>query len=331
MLPLWSKGLNLYSDLKLEFSYDSNILRLSEADEDQFLDNEKPEKYQIETLDDLIMSMDYEIGSKNYWLGGHTQKHEIDLNFDKYLKNSIKDNGYIGYNFTQYLNSQFDFSLRYAYYPEIYLRQYKSVIDDQYHEFKYSKNFYRFSFNYDLISAAILSGNLEYSQLFYDEWFTEYDCDIITSNVYLTLKPQRYSQLKFRYGYRVSDAEGIDAYSDDPNIGKFKDASYEANIYACDLKIRNLPGKATLNIGFKLESRFYDSKQLNDDYHILRDDYIHQIDLSVYKPLNKNLSLLVSGEYGFRNTDSPFEYVTEDKEYDYWKGGVTFSYDFLNK
>ncbi len=322
----WSKGIVLDSQLDLGFAYDSNIILLSDNDRDEFLDNILPDKYLIKSIDDLIMDMSYTLKFKNYWLGGHTQIEEFKLNFNKYQENSVKDYGYMSFAIRQYLSRDLDFSLKYYYYPQIYLRQYKSVLDLEYHKFEYSKNFYSANLNWDIARSLSARYNLEYSQLYYSKWFTEYDADIFSSNIFLTWQSSARAQIELRYGYRLSNADAEDAFTDPDAVDVIKDASYEANIYSCQFKLKKLFENATFNIGYKLETRFFNSDNPSDTYHLDRNDYIHTITTSLYKPLNKKISAVLSGEYGFRNTESPNQSVIEDKEYNFWKTSLNLSY-----
>jgi hypothetical protein len=117
VFSLYSKAINLESEFNFGFLYNSNVILLSDDDADQFLDNEKPEKYQISSLDDMVFNMSYALKMKNYFFSGHTQIDDIKLNFNKYLENSVKDTGYLSYGIKQYFNSKLDMSLRYYFYP----------------------------------------------------------------------------------------------------------------------------------------------------------------------------------------------------------------------
>ncbi|MDP8211267.1 MAG: hypothetical protein RAO94_11390 [Candidatus Stygibacter australis] len=329
IISLWSRNIALDSEIDIGFEYDSNVIRLSDDDQDEFLDSDNPDKYLISSLDDMIMNMTYSLKLKHYFFAGHTQIDEFKLNFDKYLENSVKDTGYLSYGIRQYFNSKLNMSLRYYFYPQIYVRQYHSVLDDgdEYHEFEYSKNYYTMNLNWDVQKHLDIKFELQYSQLFFNKWFTEYDADILTSNIYLNWQPVSKFELLCRYGWRISDTDAEDAFNDPSAIDVIKDAAYSSNIYALDLKFRKMPGKTTLNLGYKLETRFFDSEYEDDTYHYNRNDYIHVISTSLYKSLHKRLSLLAKAEYGFRNTESPAPDVATDKEYNYWNAGITLSYD----
>ncbi len=328
----WSKNIVLESRLDFGLAYDSNINRLSDKDSDQFLNNEKPEKYLIKSLDDMILGMNYSLKLKNYWLGGHTQINELTLQFDKYLENSPKDNASLAYTIKQYFSRKLNLTFKYQFNPNIFLRQYLSVLDDEYHEFEYSKNGYSLDLNWITTNNLSFLFNLDYSQLFYSKWFTEYDADILTTNLYLYYDFMKNRQLEFRYGYRISEADADKAFSDPDNIDfVIKDASYIGNIFAANLKFQKIFASSTLNLRYTLQTRIYDSKFEGDKYHEKRDDYIHLFTTSAYKPLADNLSMIIKAQYGFRNTDSPYQNVKDDKQYEYWTSGITLYYDIKLK
>ncbi|MCF7911189.1 MAG: hypothetical protein K9M99_01570 [Candidatus Cloacimonetes bacterium] len=327
MISLWSRKITLDSGIDIGFEYDSNVVLLSGDDQDEFLNNDNPEKYLISALDDMIMNMTYSFKLKNYFFNGHTQIDELRLSFDKYLENSVKDTGYLSFGIRQYFNRKLDLSFKYYYYPQIYVRQYHSVIDDEYHKFEYSKNYYTADLKWDMHKNLTFRYGLQYSQLFFNKWFTEYDAGIITSNIYMNWQPVSRFELLCRYGWRLSDADAEEAFAEPELIDVIKDASYQSNIYSCDLKFKKMPLKTTLNLSYQLETRYFDSEYEIDTYHYGRNDYIHSIKTSIYKSLHKNLALVLKAEYGFRNTESPVPSVIDDKEYSFWKTGITFLYD----
>ena len=326
-----AKGLNFESEFDFDLSYDNNILNLSEADQDQFENNDKPEKYQIESLDDLIMGFRYKLKAKHYWLGGHTQVLDVGIAYKKYLTNEVRDNITISTGVEQYFSSKLSANILYSYTPEIYLRQYHSVLDDEYHEFVYAKNGLRAELVWKMFSKLSLKYRFEYSQLYYNEWFTEYDTGVLTNNLYLNWNITKRLSTEFRYGRRSSDADADAAFSNPAEIEVIKDASYEGNIYSINLKCRKFISNFTLNLGYSLNEKFFDSEFEKDIYHEERDDYTHAASASVLIPLAKGLKMVVHANYEERDTRSPYASVINDKEYKTWKSGISFSYDINHK
>lgn len=324
-------SLQLESEFDLDLSYSNNILNLSEDDIDEFENNEKPDKYQIETLDDLITNFRYKLKAKNYWLGGHTQVLSISLDYDKYLENEMLDKLALAFGVNQYFSSKLNLEIKYSFSPEIYLRQYKSVLDDEYHEFEYGRNGFQAILNWDLLKNLELSPRFDFTQLYYSEWFTEYDSNVLTFSLSADYKLSQRISTEFRFARRISNADAEDAFSNPENISVLKDASYDANIFSCKISVKKLPLKSTLNLGYTHYQKFYSSDNDDDDYHIDRDDYQHTVNANIFMPLTKELKLKLHTDFTSRTTDSPYDYVTLDKEFDSWKMGITVSYDFKHK
>lgn len=322
-----AKNIYLESEFDIDLSYNNNILNLSEDDQDEYENNDKPEKYQIETMDDMITNLRYKLKAKNYWFGGHTQILSFSVDHEKYLKNEMLDETALSLGIDQYFSSDLKLELLYSYSPEIYVRQYKSVLDDEYHEYEYGRNGFKAELNWDILKNLTLSPRFDYVQLYFNEWFTEYDAENISGSIDAEYTFSKRLSAELSFARRFSDADAEDAFNDPQDISVIKDASYDANIYKIGIKIRKLPLRSSLSLGYGLYEKFYSSDYEDDDYHVDRNDYLHNIDAGLYIPVSKELKVRIHTQYSFRTTESPYEYVVEDKEYDTWKTGVTFSYD----
>ena len=133
-----------YPNITLETKYNSNILNLSQSDLDRFESGNEPDKFSLETSDDLITSAKVELNLKHKLMAGHTQINRVAISYNKFLKNSFEDNYYIGFALKQYLSKKFNFGIYFYYYPEIYVNRYDSVLDAEnvFRDFTYSKNNY---------------------------------------------------------------------------------------------------------------------------------------------------------------------------------------------
>ncbi|MCF7919526.1 MAG: hypothetical protein K9N06_06410 [Candidatus Cloacimonetes bacterium] len=325
-----AKGISWESEFDIDLTYNSNILNYSENDRDAFENNINPEKFLIESLDDMIMGFKYNLKSRYYSFDGHTQIINLGINYKKYLNNEIKDDINVQAGIKQYFSPKLITSLSYSFYPEIYLRQYKSVIDNEYHNYEYAKNGYSAELEWKALKNLDLRLNADYSQLYFNEWFTEYDADVITANCYLIWKLNPRLTTEFRYAFRIATADAEEAYQP-ASVSVIKDGSFDGNIIGVKLKFRRFLADYTLNLGYRLEDKFYSSGFEGDDYHIERDDYIHTGSMSIYVPLAKNLNMVLHAEYEERETRSPFTNVIRDKEYNTWNSGISFAYDLKHR
>ncbi|MCD4818578.1 MAG: hypothetical protein K8S23_07785 [Candidatus Cloacimonetes bacterium] len=319
---------NLNFDLKT--SYNDNILQLSQNDKDNFIDNLKPDKFQIHSLDDVISSLKSEIVFRHKFFYNHTQKIKLSQKYEKFWHNSIKDN----YNFRiliqQYLNRQINISFVYTCHPEIYVNHYKSVVDKGvYREFTYAKNVYQSILNLKLISFLSVRYKFEFSQLYFNEYFTEYDAKNVFNEFNIALSPSKNINVNFSYGYRDSDASGEEAYTDHPEITNLKNPSYEQNSYKSELRIKNFVWeKFALTLGFTYQEKYYKSPFESDEYHYARDEFVTVYNFSPKFVVNDFLQVALFGKYNLRKIRSPFDNVIRDKEYNNYQVGIAVDLNF---
>jgi len=331
---LSAKTFDFYSYLEIDNYYQSNILKYSKQDISDFKDNTNIAKYRIDTLDDFVTSVKFDFRLKHRIFAGHTQINRFVYKFDKYNNNYIKDNDYICLGLTQYLSKKLDFSFNYYFYPEIYVRQYQSVLDEEsiYRSFSYSKNVYNSFLNWKVLPLIDLDYKFEFSQLYYNEFFTEYDAKNIENRFGLGLNITKNLKMDARYSYKTSDADAEDAFNEPERIDVIKDASYQANIYFGRIivtKFLNLfKYKLDLSSSLKFEQRYFQSEYLDDSYHYGRDDEIIRINNDLKITFSKKFSAKVFYNFEKRNTDSIFDFVIEDKEYSFYEVGSSLRFRF---
>lgn len=329
LIFVWSlSALNLNLDSSFETTYSDNVLKLSNHDLNRFNTGNDQQKFKLKTTDDLIMSVFLKIGFKNKLLTGHTQKNEFYLKFNKHLQNSFLDDGYLGYKFNQYLNKRLNFELSYFYYPEIYVNRYTSELDkeDIYRDFTYAKNAFAAEINWKARKFCTFTYRIGFSQLFYNKYFTEYDAENIENKLTINLLPKAEIRTQVSYKYKISRADGKDAFVDPTVIEVIKDASYEANTYSLSFRIPKLFTLAerdySLDTGIDYEQRYFTNDNAEDQYHYARNDYILTTDFSIKFDLNENISLNMNSKYQRRRVQSPFAAVERDKKYELFEVGL---------
>jgi len=231
MINVYAEEISFIKKFEIKNYYDNNILKLSENTLDEFEQGSNPEKFKLKSADDLVTSLKLDLGIKHFFAMGHTQINKIVINYNKYWNNGFKDDGYIRFSLHQYLNRKINFQLNYYYYPEIYSNNYRSVLDDEYHSYTYSKNIYNAAVNWKVFKKLEIRYRFEYGQYYFNKFFTEYDSKSIESKVdlYFKLTGNLYSTLS--YAFKISDADAGDAYDDVSGSFQYKDASYKANLF----------------------------------------------------------------------------------------------------
>jgi hypothetical protein len=331
---LVAKSSTFFSDISIQAKYSSNILKLSQYDLDKFDNGDESGKFEIETSDDFIVSPRLEMGWKNYLFAGHTQIVKVSFDYNKYQQNEIKDGITFGLNLKQYLNKKVNFTLGYMYSPDIYVNRYKSVLGDVliYRDFTYSKNYYYGRIHYKFFPNVITSYRLGASQLFYNEYFTEYDAFGWQHLFNVRFLPTDCLQFDLKYEFKTSAAQSEDAFEFPEDISVIKDGSYDSNKYSVGIEFPKINLLDSKEISFQIEAqyeeRFFQSAYVDDEYHFARDDYIFSIKPNFEMNLNKNIKFQMNGNYEQRNTDSPFSVIERDKEYELFEFGVILRHSF---
>jgi hypothetical protein len=324
---LMAKPLDLFVDLNIESTYNSNVLKLSDTDISRFKNENVTEKFKIDTVDDMVVSVKAVTGIKKRKFFGHTQIAKITLNYDKYINNEMKDEATVGIDTRRFFSRKVNLYLGYFYYPQIYMNRYRSVLDDAYHDFTYAKNVYTGKLTLKVHTKLNLNYKCEFSQVYYDEFFTEYDADNLENALGLTYFASQKVRIGARYSYKISKADGDDAFDNPEAVDVIKDASYEANIYNLSFIfpriffINRLPVDFSANTRY--EQRYFQSENEGDEYHLGRDDAIWQIKCDLEYPLSNKWKLNGLTRFEKRITDSPYSDVETEKEYDLYEMGLS--------
>ncbi len=330
-------NISLLNKIEIENHYDSNIIKLSSKSIDDFKHSVNPAKFHINSVDDIVTSVRYELGIKHRLITGHTQIDRIIFKYNKFWNNSIKNYHYFGAELKQYFSRNFNISLKYLYFPHIYINHYNSLLDDEniYRRFSYSKNIYRSGFNLKLIDLIHFGYQFEYSQNYYNKYFGEYNSDNFKHTFSITSFPYENLILKFRYSYEQSSAKPDKAYNDITGMNEIRDPSYESDVYygSITIPIRTFDFAKDLRLftSLEFENRFFQSQysQTIDPYHSGRKDNIFRFETSLIYPIFYILDLKCFYMYETRNVSSPAGSDVEDeKEYSVKKVGCSIGIKF---
>ncbi|MDP8201463.1 MAG: hypothetical protein P9M11_04920 [Candidatus Tenebribacter burtonii] len=327
-ISLTAQNFTFYSDITVETKYNSNILNLSQSDLDRFESGIEPNKFSLETSDDMITSAKVVLNLKHRLMAGHTQINRITVKYDKFLKNGFEDNYYMEFALKQYLSKKLNFGIYYYYHPGIYVNRYDSVLDDEniFRDFTYSKNNYIWKVNYSLNSKFQFNYKFGFSQLFYNEYFTEYDAENFENGIEIKIIPKDWININAGYIFKISNAKAGDAFSCPELVTIIKNGSYITDIF--DLTI-NFPALISVfskpvnfTLGAKYEDIFFQAENQLDEYHYGREDKIVTFDSDAKYKITNDFSLKYFYKYKFRNTNSPFTNVEVDKEYNLYETGL---------
>ncbi|MBN2460273.1 MAG: hypothetical protein JXB60_01590 [Candidatus Cloacimonetes bacterium] len=325
----------LTTAVQLETRYDDNVLQLSEYHLREFGNNTNPDRYRIESSDDYISTARLELALKHYLLGGHTQRLNFRVEYDHYWRNSFMNCCSFGFSLTQYLNRQLSFQMGYSYDPDKYSDRFLSVLDTsgEYHDFTYDRNRYYAEIDWRPLPRIDLGYELDYSRLFFNEYFTEYDAALVTHNLRVKWDAMEYITVGMRYSYNTAAADAADAFPDPTAISLIKDATHQDDVYLfwwkCDLS-PILKTELSLYNGFKYSEVYFQTENRDDTYHYSRRDCVKELHNYAELPLGNGITARVFLLSSWRSTSSVFPDVERDKEYNNLQTGIRFYYRFEN-
>ncbi len=325
---IWSSEFSFSSRISAENFYNSNILKLSESDIYAFKNSENPDKFEIKSIDDFITSVKWYFNLKSRFFK-HTQIFKFLLSQNRYWNNSIKNSGYIKLGFKQYFSRRINLSLNYFYHPGIYVNQYRSLLEDEniYRKYSYEKNVYETIFDWEIHPKIIINYRFVYSQLFYNKYFVYNDSDNFESIFRTSFFPLENLKLSLQYSYKTSDVEAEEVF-EECGINDASDASYESNKYffSFSFPVEIFSESLDFYAGFKFEEKFYQAREIEDSYHVNRNEDIFTIKFSLKLPLSESIDFKTFYSFENRNTSSPYSFIEKEKGYSFYETGISLNW-----
>ncbi|PKN80199.1 MAG: hypothetical protein CVU48_02840 [Candidatus Cloacimonetes bacterium HGW-Cloacimonetes-1] len=300
-----------------EFS--DNVFQLSAYDFDRY-DHNHPYLAYVTTTDDVTMGTNINLAYPmhyKWWL----IEPSIDANLSHNLSNSEKYRRDVSTRL-KIKRYKWDASLRYAYAPHIYVRDYKD--SDGTHaleDYSYERNQYRADLNIRPLKKGTALFTVRYEELYYNQYWKEYDGNSLTYGIGWNQDLPVFS-LRGMYYYRVFDNDVID-----------DDSSYESNKYDIGMKLQRMPlsdldpngitWRPALSLSY--EERFY---QGLDSWYGGRIDMITTTNAGIDVFISDSWKFMLDYSHIFRNVDSPNSSVLRLKEYSENRLGAAVEYQF---
>jgi hypothetical protein len=247
------------------------------------------------------------------------------MKYNKYWQNSLKNNYYLGYEIQQFFSKKINLKAAYYYFADIYLNNYTSNTETSgvYRRFTYDKNVWQAELFYKFAQHFSAEYKFQFSQLFHNKYFTDYDAEIWENRVELRYYLPQKLRLRFAYNYKISEQQQLKTEYEEK-----VDPSYEADIYFLGIRIPLHYRGAYFYNRTTYETRFYGSKLVNDEYHLGRQDKKWKYESLVSFDLTKTIRAKFFYEITRRYTDSYFDYVENDKQYESYEVGFSLSTSF---
>ncbi len=261
--------------------YDSNIFRYSDADIDDLLDGERPDRFPVESADDVRFepAVDLSLVRDEPGVRSTTLSLETDLRLA--VLNSEKSFSKFAVGLRERRDGVAYLSLRYEAIPDYRVRAlWDADADDgegAYRSCGFGKQGFEVEIGSDRSLPMDFAARWKYEEYRYDPEFIEYDARATTWGVRGTMRPRRGLRVDLGYTLRQSAAKGYDESGETRGASDESDTSYDQDVY--DLRARLDAGRlwgrdAVLMLRGAVARRFYltEKSRADDPYHAGRDD-----------------------------------------------------------
>ena len=341
-------------DASLDFTYDDNAFKMSEAFIEEYRERRywNEEKFQkVDRVEDVILSPGLSLeGSRKIWDTGQTRL-AFRYARDQYVYNTALDNHEFRAGVRQFFGRN-SLEVYYSYSPSKYLRQLNDrpplvssntpVVSEQ---FRLERN--RIVSAWRQRVSKDLNVTLGFTQklYYYNKPHLENDINSQGLDVDVYYSFTRSLRLTVSYGFENATARAIDVEGEDALTSPASDGTYKGNTFNSELRWR--PRQKSIKRWFPdLRARaqygvdYYSAKgtsTISDDtYHVGRQDNYYTYQLKSYRPLPaffrsfglpKDVDMSYGFSYAQRDTDSPWwGDIKEDKNWisrTWWLGFST--------
>ncbi len=300
-----------FLDVRLELTYDDNIINYSDADLDLYSDDARPDKFLIESEDDWIITSRIESRFKGKFISGRTAW--LDLNFNNYfyVKNEVRRYQKYGLSGRQYFMRGGYAEIEYSYIPDYY---YRNLYNGSYIAASFSKQFLKAEVGLNLLPS--LKGDISYR--FQSKTFNEEvrERDLTVNGVRLDGIWTASKEFKFWVFYGLERAIARGADDPDPDI---KDVSYDSWELTLGSRhyspyLRKLKPQLVLSFQYK-EIKFQTNKY-RDEYRFLRRDSNYEFRIGTAWQLPFTVGLDIDYKLQAKRTDLHYPSVKSLLEYD---------------
>ena len=310
-------------------TYDTNVYRYSDEDRDDFLDGARPDRYPMETLDDLRLepeaSFEFireEPGERSTSLrfAGRLRLYTVngDKSFSKLSARLLENRPGVAY-----------LRAEYSVIPSYRIRPIWDEDTGEYRGCDYRKHGFSLELGSDRSLPVDVRASWDYDVYRYDPDFVEYDSEAGTYGVRFVLRPRSGVRVDLGYELRMSRARGSDEPGETRATSDDSDTTYDQDAWEARLRWRAAgweQGPLIVTGRVRHARRYFlTSKEPEDDpYHRGREDRFWTVTLGAEAPLTRDVALEGFVEYRGRSSNSEVvENIGGVKDYGAWRTGVT--------
>ncbi len=198
-------------------SYDSNLLRYSERDQNRFFNRTEKYPSPIATLDDIRFDWKFSIEYRVKSFYNKTLRLRGTLNFANHYNVPLKNLGWISLGARQDLSRKFICSFNYFYEPRFYIRDYTDAHTNTRQHCEFALNQGSFQITYRPKWLWEMSGICKIKDYQYNRYFTEYNGRLWELGLETVYRPNNW-RFSFEIDYGLFNNTGyaktIDLYKE---------------------------------------------------------------------------------------------------------------------
>lgn len=315
--------------------YDSNVLRYSEYDRQNYLDEVETFKSPIRSLDDI--RTDYKVSAElqnRFWQKRNTTVR-LTADFAHHLMNPIKNLGWISVSGRQDFSRHWIGNVNYFFEPRYYIRDYTDAHTNTRQNCEFALHQLKADLTFRPKWLFDFTGSLKLKDYRYNEFFTEYDGDLLGFGLSAVFRPGDW-RFAVGYNFETFDNSGFTASlnsSDDPSIddSEFGQGDYDEDIFTGSVR-RSFSGfhhEMSLQVSADISRRAFTTSRsvAIDPMHSGREDWVYEYSLANQIKLTNNLSIELGIGSHVRDSEATKPNISDLKDFNRYTASIEISYE----
>ncbi len=291
-------------------SYDSNIFRYSDDDVKDFTDGKRPDRYPIDSIDDVRLEPSVNMSWVREEPGKRLTSIGVSADWKLAVVNGRKSFGRFGVRFTEEHFRKAYVTAEYVAIPDYHIRHLWDEDRGEYRSCDFRQQSFRLEIGTDRLYPVDFTGTWRFDGYLYDWDFVEYDAKASTYGIRATVRPAPRVRVDVKYALRQSVARGYDEPGETRSTSDDSDTTYDQDEYS--VRVRWGAGRwwgfpAAAYVRARLAKRYYLTKKrgAEDPFHAGREDTYWTLGARASLDLGNGVTLEGFLEHRTRRVKSP--------------------------
>jgi hypothetical protein len=325
----------------LEVIYDNNILTMSPDYIDDFVHGRRPDRYQIDKYDDLIIAPSLDFAADRRFLEWGNTRLRFRVKRWMYTQNPINTNTDFDWYVRQFFRGGKSLELNYHFSPEQYIRQLSdrtpfsdTTLPVVQKPFRFTRNVATIQWRHRINAKFDYSLLINHKRRYYNKPFIENDIIAWEFRGQVGYRVHRRLRLTFDYSFEPAQGRAMDTVGQTPETSTASDPTHVRDLYRLGFFWTTRWARPVFDSvdGSLLHMDYHfttDRPLFDDPYHTGRRDQLTRISLRVNRRLTSTVQVFATFRYSEREVESPWPGdITIDKDYTQQRYGVGMTRQF---